>query len=159
MAKNKHVDLFKEMIPSVDLNIKDLWDAATDDGRKEIKGDLWNLNRYISSVKSNDRNLQEHFVLAVNEFYNKNWVDIQKHPKLQWQSLCACHYHTGKTYFHEYIPFNKGKTNKLENLIGELYPTMKIEEVKMLAKMMTKEDREELFDKMGFDKKQRKEYE
>jgi hypothetical protein len=32
-------------------------------------------------------------------------------------------------------------------------------EIKMLAKMMTKEDKTELFDKMGFDKKQRKDYE
>ena len=49
---NKHIDLFKEIIPAVDLGMKDLWDAATDEGRKEIKGDFWNLNRYISSVKS-----------------------------------------------------------------------------------------------------------
>lgn len=159
MAKNKHIDLFKEIIPSVDMNIKDLWDAATDEGRKEIKGDLWNLNRYISNVKSNNRELTEHFVLAVNEQYNKNWADIQKHPKLQWQSLCTCHHDTGKTYFHEWIPFSKTKTNKFENLLCELYPTMKLDEIKMLAGMMDKADREELFDKMGFDKKQRKEYE
>ena len=159
MAKNKHVDLFKEIIPSVDLNIKELWDATTDEGRKEIKADLWNLARYISSVKSNSRELQEHFVLAVNEQYNKNWLDIQKHSKLQWQSLCTCSANTGKTYYHEYIAFNKGKTNKLENLLCELYPTMKLDEIKMLAEMMTKEDRQELFDKMGFDQKQRKEYE
>ena len=159
MAKNKHVDLFKEIIPSVDLNIKELWDATTDEGRKEIKADLWNLARYISGVKSNSRELQEHFVLAVNEQYNKNWLDIQKHSKLQWQSLCTCSANTGKTYYHEYIAFNKGKTNKLENLLCELYPTMKLDEIKMLAEMMTKEDRQELFDKMGFDQKQRKEYE
>ena len=36
---------------------------------------------------------------------------------------------------------------------------MKLEEVKMLAALMTKEDIKELFDNMGFDKKQRKEYE
>ena len=48
---NKHIDLFKEMIPSIDMGFKDLWDAADDEGKKEIKGDLWNLNRYISSLK------------------------------------------------------------------------------------------------------------
>ena len=159
MAKNKHVELFKEIIPSVDLNIKELWDATTDEGRKEINADLWNLARYISGVKSNSRELQEHFVLSVNEQYNKNWLDIQKHSKLQWQSLCTCSANTGKTYYHEYIAFNKGKTNKLENLLCELYPTMKLDEIKMLAEMMTKEDQQELFDKMGFDQKQRKEYE
>ena len=53
----------------------------------------------------------------------------------------------------------KEKANKIEKLIAELNPAMKIAEVKMLASMMDKEDREELFIKMGFDKKQRKEYE
>ena len=32
-------------------------------------------------------------------------------------------------------------------------------DIKLMASMMDKKDREELFDKMGFDKKQRKEYE
>jgi len=32
-------------------------------------------------------------------------------------------------------------------------------DIKLWASMMTKADKEELFDKMGFDKKQRKEYE
>ena len=81
MGKNKHVDLFKDMIPAVDLGLKELWDASTEEGRKEIKGDLWNLNRYISNVKSANKDIQEHYVLTVNEFYNKNWADIQQDPK------------------------------------------------------------------------------
>ena len=36
---------------------------------------------------------------------------------------------------------------------------MKMEDIKILASMMDKSDKDELFDKMGFDKKQRKEYE
>ena len=84
MGKNKHVDLFNDMIPAIDLGIKELWDATTEEGRKEMKGDFWTLTRYISNVKSNNRELQEHYVLTVNEFYNKNWNDIQKHPKLVW---------------------------------------------------------------------------
>ena len=45
MGQNKHVDLFNDMIPAVDLGLKDLWDAATEEGRKEIKGDFWKHNR------------------------------------------------------------------------------------------------------------------
>jgi hypothetical protein len=55
MGQNKHVDLFKDMIPAVDLGIKELWDASTEEGQKEIKGDFWNLNRYISNVKNNNQ--------------------------------------------------------------------------------------------------------
>jgi hypothetical protein len=103
MSKNKHVDLFKDMIPAVDAGIKELWDAVSEEGQKEIKGDLWNLNRYISNVKTNNREHQEHFVLTTNEFYNKNWNDIAKHPKLQWLTLSVCSHETKKTFFHEWI--------------------------------------------------------
>jgi hypothetical protein len=66
---------------------------------------------------------------------------------------------TGITTFHQYLPAKKIELDKFENLLGELYPAMKLDDIKMLAAMMTDIDREELFDKMGFDKKQRKEYE
>ena len=70
---NKHVDLFKEMIPAVDIGAKELWDLVDDDGRKEIKNDMWNLNRYISNVgtpkykgSSPSRDVQEHYVITVS---------------------------------------------------------------------------------------------
>jgi hypothetical protein len=34
-----------------------------------------------------------------------------------------------------------------------------MEDIKLMASMMSKKEKEDLFDKMGFDKKQRKEYE
>jgi hypothetical protein len=150
---NKHIDLFNEIIPAVDLGMKDLWDAATDEGRKEIKGDFWNLNRYISSVKSSDRALQEHFVLTVNEYYNKNWNDIQKHPKLVWQTLCVCSRGTGKTYFHEWIPLKKQKNKKVE-FLAELFPTMKMADVETLAAITTDKEIKEYAKDLGWDKKQ-----
>ena len=79
---NKHIDLFKEIIPLVDLGVKSAWAEASEDERKEIKGDMYNLNRYISSVKSNNRDIQEHFILTVNEYYNKHWSVLQQHPNL-----------------------------------------------------------------------------
>jgi len=51
MGKNKYIDLFDDMMPAIDLGIKELWDASDENGQKDIKGDLWNLNRYVSSVK------------------------------------------------------------------------------------------------------------
>jgi hypothetical protein len=150
---NKHIDLFKEIIPAVDMGMKDLWEAAPEEGRKEIKGDFWNLNRYISSVKSSNRELQEHFVLTVNEFYNKNWNDIQKHPKLVWQTLCMASHETKKTYFHEWIPLKKQK-NKKEELLAELFPNMKMSDVQTLAAITTDKEIKEYAKDLGWDKKQ-----
>jgi hypothetical protein len=150
---NKHIDLFKEIIPAVDMGLKDLWDAAPEEGQKEIKGDFWNLNRYISNVKSSNRELQEHFVLTTNEFYNKNWASIQKHPKLVWQSLCMCSHESKKTYFHEYIPLKKQKNKKVEWL-AEQFPNMKMSDVETLASITTDKEIKEYAKDLGWDKKQ-----
>ena len=106
MGKNKYVDLFDDMIPAIDLGIKDLWDAVDENGKKEIKGDLWNLNRYISSVKGS-REKQELAVFKTNEYYNKNWAVLgSNHPKLQWYLLCAAG-NTGKKEFHPWVKLDR----------------------------------------------------
>lgn len=153
MGKNKHVDLFKDMIPAVDMGMKELWDAASEDGRKEIKGDLWNLNRYISNVKTSDRNLQEHFVLTVNEFYNKNWSAVSKHPKLQWQTLCMCSHESKKTFFHEWLPLKKEADKKVK-FLAELFPDMKMSDIETLAAVTTDKEIKEYAKDLGWDKKQ-----
>ena len=149
---NKHIDLFKEIIPSVDLNIRDLWDAVDDDARKEIKGDMWNLNRYISSVKTNDVELQQHFILTVNEYYNKNWNLLQKnHLKLLWLLLCMCSYDGKTKYFHEWIPLSKTPVDKKTRLLAEFYPNKKMDELELIAKLSTDKEIKELARKHGWD--------
>lgn len=143
---NKHIDLFKEMIPAVDMKLYDLWDATTDDGRKEIKGDMFNLNRYISNVKHNSRDIQEHFVLSVNEYYNKHWPDLQKHPKLLWRLLCQCSYDGESTYFHEWIPLKRTKNSDDKRVIylAEFYPHYKDDDLATLAALMTDKELRQL---------------
>jgi hypothetical protein len=152
MGKNKHVDLFKDMIPAVDMGIKELWDAASEEGQKEIKGDFWTLNRYISNVKSNNRELQEHYLLTTNEYYNKNWNDIQKHPKLVWQTLCRASHESKKAQFHEWIPLKKEK-NKKEEFLAELYPNMKRADIEALAAITTDKEIKQYCEGLGWDKK------
>ena len=67
----------KEKIQAVDQNVKELWDAMDADQQKSLKSELFILNRYISNVKSSDPEVQQHFVLTVNEYFNKNWNDLQ----------------------------------------------------------------------------------
>lgn len=152
MGKNKHVDLFTDMIPAVDLKITALWDASTDEGRKEIANDLWNLNRYISSVKSNNRDIQEHFVLSVNEYYNKHWFTLQKHPKLLWMLLCVCSYDSKKTFYHEWIgnKKNTGLDNKKTKFLANLYPTKKLSDIEILATMYTDKEIQNLAKDLGW---------
>jgi hypothetical protein len=141
MGKNKHLDLFKDIIPAVDMGIKELWDAAGEGGQKDIKGDLWNLNRYISSV-SGSFEKQALAVLKTNEYYNKNWAVLgANHPKLQWYLLCQAG-KTGKKEFHPWIKLDRKSdlSNPSVKLVSEIYPNMKIDEVNLLVKLSTKEE-------------------
>lgn len=150
---NKHIDLFKEMIPSIDMGFKELYDAADENGKKEIKGDLWNLNRYISSVKG-DFEKQALAVFKVNEYYNKNWAVLgAHHPKLQWQLLCVAG-KTGRKEFHPWIGLKKKKddSSKAVKILSQIYPDMKLDEVELLARISTKQEIKELAKEHGYEK-------
>ena len=161
---NKHIDLFKEMIPALDGGMRELWDAAGEDGQKEIKGDLWNLNRYMSVLDDNTRfppyqkytrEEKELAVFKTNEYYNKNWAILgNKHPKLQWLILCQCG-NTGKKEFHPWIGFKKknGDDGKVVNFLKSIYPNMKEDEVELLARISTKKEIKELAQEHGIDVK------
>jgi len=151
---NKELDLFKVLIPSIDMGYKDLYDAAGEDGKKDIKLDLWNLNRYISSVKGNYEKTAL-AVFKVNEYYNKNWNVLggTNHVKLQWQLLCVAG-KTGKTQFHPWIGLKKKKddSSKAVNLLSQIYPDMKMDEVETLARISTKKEIKELAREHGYEK-------
>jgi hypothetical protein len=153
MKKNKYIDLFNDMIPAADQGMFELWDAAGVDGQKEIKNDLWILNRFISAVQSNNSEIQEHYVLTVNEFYNKNWAAINQHPKLQWQTLCTASHESKKSFNREWIPLKKTKDKKTEFLLN-LFPNMKSSDVETLAAISSDKEIKQYCLDSGWDKKQ-----
>lgn len=128
----------KEKIRAVDLNIRELWDELDEVNQKALKGELFILNRYISNVKTSDSEIQAKFVIAVNDYYNKNWFLLSKdHSKLLWLLLCMCSYNGEKIFFHEWIGNKKkeGNDNKKVQFLADLNPAMKMHEVEMLAKI------------------------
>lgn len=147
----------KRQLRAVDDKNYYFYDNLTDDEKKAFSPYI--LMRYISNVQMDDRDIQEWYVEMTNEMVNKNHWDLSKnHKELLWKLFAATG--TGVHCYHPYLRAgSKEKANKIEKLLCELYPTMKMDEIKMIASMMDKKDIEELFDKMGFDKKQRKEYE
>ena len=151
---NKELDLFKELIPSIDMGFKELYDAASEDGKKDIKLDLWNLNRYISSVKGS-REEQELAVFKINEYYNRNWNVLggTDHVKLQWQLLCVAG-KTGKKKFHPWIGLKKKKddSSKAVKILENIYPNMKMDEVETLARISTKNEIKQLAKEHGYEK-------
>ena len=143
----------KEKIAFVDMNVRAAWDEMTSDQQKSLKSEYFILNRYISSAKDNNRDIQEHFVLTVNEYFNKNWNDLQKHPKLLWLLLCMCSYNGEKTFYHEWIGHKKktGTGGKKLKFLEEIYPNRKRDELELLASLSTDKDIKTLARKYGLD--------
>lgn len=146
----------KRELKAVDQKDYDFYHNLTDEERKAFSPYV--LMRYTSNVQI-DKDIQEWFVEMTNDYVNKNHWDLSKnHKELLWKLFAATG--TGVNCYHPYLAAGKKtKINKIGKLLAEIYPTMKLDEIKMLVGMMDKKDCEELFDKMGFDKKQRKEYE
>lgn len=143
----------KDETAAIDMGARDLWDNFTDDQRKQIS--LYLLLRYASSVKSNDRDLQELAVLKTNEYYNKNFFDISKHPKLLWYLVCMTGNENKKILYHEWIG-NKKKTgnNKIINVLETLNPNLKDDEIELLAAMTTEAELKKHLKDLGWDDKE-----
>lgn len=146
----------KRELNAVDLKKYDFYDNLTDEEKKAFSPFI--LMRYMSNVQG-DRDTQEWFLEMTNEMVNKHhWVLSKNHKALLWKLFATVG--TGAVAYHPYLAAGKKeKANKIEKLLCEIYPAMKMDEIKLMASLMDKQDKEDLFDKMGFDKKQRKEYE
>ena len=140
----------KDILAAIDMNGKSVWNEFSDEERKQVS--FWLLNRYVSSIKGK-REAQELAVFKTNEYYNKNWNELgTRHPKLQWQLLCASG-NTGKIEFHQWIGFkHKGKIDtKAAKLVAEIYPNMKQDEVELLARLSTKKELKQLAEEHGIE--------
>lgn len=146
----------KRELEAVDLRNYDFYKNLTDEEKKSFSPFV--LMRYTSSVQG-DRDIQEWFLDRTNEMVNKNHWDLSKnHKHLLWKLFAAVG--VGQKMYHQYLAAGKKqKVNKIEKLLAEIYPAWKIEDIKMLANLMSEEDIEKLLNNMGFDKKERKNYE
>ena len=143
-------------LAAVDTKNYSFYDKLTEEEQKAFSPFV--LMRFIGNVKGN-QDMQELFVERTNEFVNKDhWTLSKNHKALLWK-LCAAT-GIGMKCYHPYLAAGKKeKVQKIEKLLAELNPTMKLSDVKVLAGLMDKKDKDALFDSLGFDKKQRKEYE
>jgi hypothetical protein len=144
----------KDKLAAVDMNYKGLWDELDTEQQKALKSELFILNRYISNAQGS-RDIQEHYVLTVNEYFNKHWNTLQKHPKLLWQLLCMCGHESQKIFFHQWIGFKKKQgNNKLSKFLLEIYPNKKQDEIEMLSQLITTAEAKKLAQTYGYDDKQ-----
>jgi len=143
----------KEKLSAVDQNMHELWDAMDAEQQKALKNEFFILNRYVSSVANTTREIQEHYILTVNEYFNKDWNELQKHPKLLWLLLCMCGFDGKKVFWHEWIGYKRkaGSNSKKVKFLAELMPNRKMDEVELISKLSTDKEVKEFARKHGMD--------
>ena len=128
-------DLFKAL-EALDRKDYSYIDRLTEEQQKKFVPYM--MTHWMSQVKDSG-SVQGYYVLSVNYYANQYLFNenITKHPKLQWQMLCASSPGLGKK-FHQWVPH-------LSSKIGALKETPKEKEVKdYFTKIYPKASKENL---------------
>lgn len=142
------LDMFKRLLPGLDRRDLRLWSKLSADERKGF-ADIVAL-RYMSAVDTRDRDMVEYHVQLANEFANKHlWnSEIRKHPEFQMMLLAMVG--VGAPQKHEWIPKPKvKKKNKILEMISEIYPTWKMDELELFFSLNSEEELMDLFESVG----------
>lgn len=124
MATKKPAVPTNEKLENQDLNIFDVlaaldkkdygyYDRLSPEQQKKFVPFV--IIQWLSAVKGTPE-LQQYFLQSVDYHSNKYFLNeyVSKHPKLQWQMLCASSPGLGKQ-FHQWIPNISTKVSKLES--------------------------------------------
>ena len=134
-----------------DRKDRDYYDKFTDEEKKKFSTYL--MLRYGASVAGSS-DLQAYYLMATNERVNKNFFDLNKHPKLQWLLCTSVSPAMGKQHHYWQGTKKKEGNNKAQKFLAKLYPTLKQDEIDLLAQINDKRDIERLARELGLDDKQ-----
>ena len=136
MAKKPQIPLANVML-AIDRKNRSWYDNLNDEQKKEFNASVWMMMRFASSVQGAHA---ASYLFMVNECVNKNFMDLSKHPELQWLLFTLCG--SGKKEYHPYIkpPTSRKKKNKVAEWLSEQYPLLKADEIAMLQEINDTED-------------------
>lgn len=139
MSKPK-LDIFK-MLRGIDQKDYSFYDNLDEEERKGFSGYLG--LKWAASVEGSPE-LQHYYLASTNYYANRNFFDINKHPKLQWLTLVASSPGLG-TQKHKWFAMKKkdSKGNDVKKQLSEMYPTYKDEDIELLSKFVTKKELKE----------------
>lgn len=142
----------KDVLAAIDLGERHLWDSLTADQRKDVT--FFTVNRWASSIKSRNIEEQELAILKTNEYLNKHFFVLNKHPQLLWYLAAMTGNDDKKIQYHEWIGYKK-KTddNKAIKFLESQFPNKKDDEIELLAKLNSKANLKDYAKSLGLDDK------
>ena len=147
MARKPQIPL-KDVMAAVDKKDRGFYKRLNDEQKKAFSA--WMMMRYCSSVQGRDA---ANYIYLTNELVNFQFMEVSKHPELQWLLLSACG--TGKIQFRPYLkpPNAKKKKNKISEFLYQLYPNCKPEDIELMIKLNSNEELKALAYDYGYDDK------
>ncbi len=123
------------------------YDELTDEEKKKFSNYL--MIRWGSAVHGS-RELQEFYLIAINERLNKHFFAINRHPRLQW--LCASTVSPGMgTHRHQWIAPKKKEAGAtgFKKQLAELFPNLKDDELEVMSNITSKKELDAYLRELG----------
>jgi hypothetical protein len=115
----------EQVMAAVDLRKGDFYSKLPDEDKKSLN--TFMAQRWASQVQG-DRDLQEWYLLNVNDILNIDYVAItSNHEELRWKLLSRVG--VGTKLRHEFIPPKARKKDKLSAWLIEQFPQLNDEEI------------------------------
>lgn len=121
-------------LTSFDRKDREFLDKLDEQESKEVSPFM--MIRWGSSVVANT-DIQEYYLLSVNERLNKHHFDISSkdHKKLLWLLATTVSPDIGKQSYKWLGLKKKDTDNKAKNFLREIYPTYKESEIELLVNL------------------------
>lgn len=120
------------------LDRKDRGFLASLTAEQRRKFSLYLMLRWGSAVEGSAE-LQEYYVQSVNHYLNRDFFTVNRHPQLQWLMATAASPGLG-TPRHVWIAARRGSSNSRVRALAEIYPTAKLQDLEILAQLVTDKD-------------------
>jgi hypothetical protein len=144
-----------------DLKNREFFDSLDADEKKKFSPFImirWGASVEPNRALSKEENyfLQAYYLRSTNEKLNKHFFDINttKHKKMQWLMSTTVSPGMGQQ-FHKWLAAKKKDTdnNKVEKFLAEVYPHLRSDEIKLMAKINDRDDIKSLAREHGWDEK------
>lgn len=138
--KEYKLDMFR-VLENLDRGNMDFYNSLTDDERKAFTART--VLRWASHVEGNN---SPYFVMATNEFVNKDFWTISKHPELLWKLFALIGTNQSRPrqkQRHGWIPMPKksvGGGGMIEKILQITYPLANDTERAMMRDMNSDEE-------------------
>lgn len=127
------------------------YDKFTDEQRKQFSTYL--MLKYGANV-SGSADMQAYYLMSTNERVNKHFFELgSKHTKLQWLCCTTVSPEMGNQFHYWLKGKKKEGDNKSQKFLAKLFPTMKSDEIDLLARINDKRDIADMARSLGYDDK------